>query len=116
MSPLASGPKRTIPCQKMLADVNLHTGGIVSAGAVQTVAPVVMQTNLQKCAEKQPCHALSTTSSECCRGNLLREAAKDRSAATAGTVVSPLNPEDLDSSKFVGYFQKTRCGSFYMHS
>lgn len=52
MGPLASGPKRTVPQQKMLADVKLHTGGIVSAGAMQTVAPVVMQANLREGCRK----------------------------------------------------------------
>lgn len=46
VSPLAGGSKPTVLLQKMLADVKLHAGGVVFAGAVQTVAPVVVRANL----------------------------------------------------------------------
>lgn len=95
----------------MLADVKLQAGGIVFAGAVQTVAPVVVRANLWG---KQPGHTWVSTSSERCQGYLPQEAAKDRSAATVGTAVSLLNPEDPDSSKPSSYFQKIRCGDFCM--
>lgn len=52
MGPLASGSKPTVLLQKMLADVQLHAGGIVFAGAVQTVAPVVVRAHLGDACRK----------------------------------------------------------------
>lgn len=47
------------------------------------------------------------------QGHSPQEAGKDRSAATAGIVVSLSNLEDPDSLKPLGCFQKIDCGSFY---
>lgn len=58
MGPLASGSKPTVLLQKMLADVQLHAGGIVFAGAVQTVAPVVVRAHLgDACGENNAGYA-----------------------------------------------------------
>lgn len=110
MGPLAGGSKRTVPLEKMLADVKLRAEGAEFAGAVQPVTLVVMGANLR--GDTTASHSNHDPLGSL-QGLSPREAGEDRSAATAGTAVSLSNPEDPDSSKSLGFFQNSDCGSFY---
>lgn len=112
MGPLAGGSKYAVPLEKMLADVKLLAGGGVFAGAVQPVPLVVMWANLCRARDTTLSHLHNNTLMSM-PGHLPQEVGRDRSAATAGIVVSLSNLEDPDSSKPPGYFQKIDCGSFY---
>lgn len=110
MGPLAGVSKFTVSLEKMLADVELRARRVEFAGAVQPFTPVVMEANL--CRDATLSH-LNQNVLRSLQGHLPQEAGKDRSAATAGIVVSLLNLEGHDSLKWLGYFQKIDRGNFY---
>lgn len=113
VGPLAGGSEGAVPLEEMLADVKLGAGGAESAGAVRPVALVVMGANLCRARETQPRHTQTNNPLRSLQGGSPGEAGRGRSAATAGTVVSLSSPEDPDSSKPLGFSQKTDCGGFY---
>lgn len=116
----------TVALEIVQADVKLGAGGGELAGTVQTIALVVMWADLERCEEVQYVIILlqqkyMTVYSEYCRSfsaqylllPVPQEAEKDHSAVTAGTAVSPSNPEDQIFSKSLHCMESPDYGDFY---